>query len=283
MADMMVVMGITTRAMSTSLTIRYGAHSDIGLIRKENQDAYGAFPEGDVHPDDQRARLFVVADGMGGHKGGGEASRLAVQVIRDSFLNSSGNSVPDMLRKAFQLANEAIYRESLQLFPPAIMGSTCTALAIAGDSAYIAHVGDSRAYRISRSGVRQITDDHSVVGEMQRRGLIGKEVASFHPERSQITRALGVKPEVNIDIIEGLVLGESETFLLCTDGLSNAVSEMEIRDAVGSLGAQEACKALIDLAISRGGEDNMTAQVVHVQRPAPLGGRLHGLLHRGVG
>ena len=250
--------------MSMQVTVTFGGHSDIGLVRKENQDAFGAFPEDQTSLDGQDVRLFLVADGMGGHKGGGDASRLAVEVIRNSFLNSPGEPVPDTLRKSFQQANEAIYRESLQLFPPAIMGSTCTALVLAGDSAYIAHVGDSRAYQITHSGIRQLTQDHSVVGDMQRRGLITREAASHHPERSQITRALGVKPEVKIDIIEGISLEESERFVLCTDGLSNALSETEIRDTVLSLNAQDASRALVDLAVSRGGEDNVTAQVVHV-------------------
>lgn len=267
--------------MSGELKITYGGHSDIGLVRKENQDAFAAFPEGGMPQDGEETHLFLVADGMGGHKGGGEASRLAVQVIKDSYLKSTHDPVPDMLRKAFQLANEAIYRESLQLFPPAIMGSTCTALAISGNKAYIAHVGDSRAYRVSRSSVQQLTDDHSVVGEMQRRGLLEKEGALFHPERSQITRALGVKPEVKIDIIEGIPLEESDAFLLCTDGLSNAVSETEIQDAVLSGDAQQACTALVDLAISRGGEDNVTAQVVCVRRSSSPGGRRQGLFRRG--
>jgi PPM family protein phosphatase len=250
--------------MSGDITISHGAYSDIGLVRKENQDAYGAFPEGQTSSEGQEVCLFLVADGMGGHRGGREASRLAVQVIWNTFLNSPGEPVPDTLRKSFQQANEAIYRESLQLFPPAIMGSTCTALVVAGGSACIAHVGDSRAYQITPSAIRLLTEDHSVVGEMQRRGLITREAASHHPERSQITRALGVKPEVKIDIIEGISLEESERFVLCTDGLSNALSETEIRDTVLSLTAQDACKALVDLAVSRGGEDNVTAQVVHV-------------------
>lgn len=268
--------------MNEYFSILHAAHSDIGLVRKENQDAFAAFPEGGAQQDAGQVRLFLVADGMGGHRGGGEASRLVVRTILNSFTNPSGDSVPDMLRKSFQQANEAVYRESLQLFPPAIMGSTCTALAIGGDDAHIAHVGDSRAYRVNSSGVQQLTDDHSVVGEMQRRGLIQKEAASVHPERSQITRALGVKPEVKVDIIEGITLGESEAFLLCTDGLSNAVSETEIRDTVLSLDAEGACKALVDLALSRGGEDNVTALVVHVQKASTLGDRLHGLLRRGT-
>ncbi|RPH37422.1 Stp1/IreP family PP2C-type Ser/Thr phosphatase [bacterium] len=268
--------------MSAQFTILYGGHSDIGLVRKENQDAYGAFPEGDIPPDRQRAYLFLVADGMGGHRGGGEASGLALEVIRDSFLNSPDDPLPNRLQKAFRLANEAIYQHSCQIFPPAVMGSTCTALAISNDSACIAHVGDSRAYRISRSDIRQMTKDHSVVGEMLRRGQIPKEAAALHPERSLITRALGVKPEVKVDIIEGISPGESDAFLLCTDGLSNAVSEAEMQTIILSHQAQDACKALVDLAVSRGGEDNVTAQVVHVQRSVSLGDRLQGLLRRGA-
>jgi len=269
--------------MNAHSTITFGGHSDIGLVRKENQDAYGAFPEGEDSGDWKRARLFLVADGMGGHRGGGEASRLAVRIIGEQFLNSNGVPLFEFLRTAFERANDAIYRESCQLFPPAIMGSTCTALAISADGACIAHVGDSRAYRISRSGIQQMTEDHSVVGEMMRHGMLPKEKAAFHPERSQITRALGVKPDVEVDILRGIVVGESDSFLLCTDGLSNAVTEAEMQDTVLSLQAQEACKALVNLAVSRGGEDNVTAQVVQIGRSTATGGRLHEMFRRGAG
>jgi PPM family protein phosphatase len=252
--------------MSSTLRIDYSGYSDIGLVRKENQDTFGAFPQASNAPNGEGRRLFIVADGMGGHKGGGDASRIAVEVLCDSFSKSSGDPVPVALRKAFQQANEAIYEESLQLFPPGIMGSTCTVLAIAGESGYIGHVGDSRAYKITSSAIQQLTEDHSVVGELQRRGLLDKEGASSHPERSQITRALGVKPEVKVDIIENIALGGSDRFLLCTDGLSNALSDEELRDTVLALDAKGASRALVDLAVSRGGEDNITAQVIHVQR-----------------
>lgn len=268
--------------MNAHSNIVFGGHSDIGLVRKENQDAYGAFPEGDDSGNWQGARLFLVADGMGGHSGGGEASRLAVRIIGEQFLSSNGAQVSELLQSAFQQANGAIYRESCKKFPPTIMGSTCVALAITPDSACIAHVGDSRAYRINRSGIQQMTEDHSVVGEMMRRGMLPKEKAASHPDRSQITRALGAKPNVEVDIVEGIVLGESDSFLLCTDGLSNAVTEAEMRDTVLSLQAREASKALVDLAVSRGGEDNVTAQVVQLGRLTATGGRLHELFRRGA-
>jgi PPM family protein phosphatase len=267
--------------MNANLRIEYGGHSDVGLVRKENQDTFGVYPEGETAPGEEGVRLFVVADGMGGHKGGGDASRIAVGIICDSFSNSSRETIPDLLRTAFQRANEAIYKESLHMFPPGIMGSTCTALAIAAGNAFIGHVGDSRAYRVSGSTIEQLTEDHSVVGEMQRRGLLSRDAALIHPDRSQITRALGVKPEVKVDVIEGIPLEGSETFLLCTDYIPTVVSEEELRDTVLSRSAQDACRAIVELAVSRGGEDNVTAQVVHIQQATtqPVGGR--GLLRRG--
>ncbi len=252
--------------MSNHPTITYGAHSDIGRVRKENQDTFGAIPDGDELSDWLGPRLFLVADGMGGHSKGGDASRIALQVIRETFLRAPNGPVPDLLAKAFLSANETIYQESRRWSPWGIMGSTCTALAISSDIAYVGHVGDSRAYSISQSEVRQMTADHSVVGELLRRGMLAKEEAPYHPERSQITRALGAKPQVQVDVSEAIVLGESETFLLCTDGLSNAVTETEMQKITLSLEAPEACKALVDLAVERGGEDNVTALVVHVQR-----------------
>jgi len=112
---------------------------------------------------------------------------------------------------------------------------------------------------------------------MQRHGLLDKQAASSHPERSQITRALGVKSDVKVDIVDKITLGESDIFLLCTDGLSNAVSEEEMREVLTSQEPGEASQALVNLAVSRGGEDNITAQVVRVERALTFGERLHEL------
>jgi PPM family protein phosphatase len=268
--------------MGEELRIEHGAYSDIGLVRTENQDSFGALPDSDDEGEGGGLRLFVVADGMGGHKRGGEASKIAVDAIRSCFLQSAGESVPETMRRAFEVANESIYRQSLNLFPPGIMGSTCTALVISGDSAFIGHVGDSRAYRVTASAIEQMTEDHSVVGELQRRGRIDKNAALSHPERSQITRALGVKPEVKVDISKAIPLEGTERFLLCTDGLSNAVSEQELRETLVTLGPQEASRALVTLAVSRGGEDNVTAQVIHLLKADARDGGIRGFLRNGV-
>ena len=266
--------------MKKPAAITIGSHSDVGLVRTENQDAFGAFPERGGVISVLKGQLFVVADGMGGHRGGREASHLAVQVIRDSYLNSPEGPVGNDLLRAFQRANEIINQESIKNPSLENMGSTCTALVLQDGRACVAHIGDSRAYLITKPSIRQLTNDHSKVGEMQRRGLLTKEEAKAHPDRSQISQALGVKPEAKIDVIEDIPLGNDERFLLCTDGLSNNIDDAELHRIALSLPPEEACKALVNLANSRGGQDNATVQIVHVKRNPSLVERFFGVFQR---
>jgi protein phosphatase len=250
--------------MSPKTIITFGVCSDVGMVREDNQDSYGKFPEGDLDISAPKGQLFIVADGMGGHVGGREASEMAVNTIHESYFKDDVGPVPAGLRHAFEQANARIYEFSTSHPRYANMGTTCSALALKDDRGYVNHIGDSRIYRVTQSSIEQLTNDHSRVAELQRRGLITKEEARYHPERSHLYRALGVRPTAEVDAIEDVHLNGNEYFVLCSDGLVNHVEEGEIKDIVLNNKPQEACERLVALANEHGGTDNITVLVVQV-------------------
>jgi len=250
--------------MRTTPTISFGSRSDIGKIRHENQDSWGRLPADDQAFAAAEERLFIVADGMGGHKGGGQASRIAVETIRQSFLTSELNDTDERLRTAYRKANDAIRQYGALHLPDEIIGTTCTTLVLRDRGGWIGHIGDSRVYRITGSSIRQMTTDHSNVAEMVRNHLITKEEAKNHPERSMLTRALGVAEMSEIETVGEFPLGSTESYLMCSDGLANNVEEREMQEIVLSRSPNEACDALVNLALDRGGQDNITVLVIHL-------------------
>jgi serine/threonine protein phosphatase PrpC len=251
-------------------TIQFASASHPGMVRKENQDHLGKFPEDSLDLSSQQGQLFVVADGMGGHQAGSKASEMAVANIAKSYFASSNEDVLTNLRRAFSKANEQIYRCSLEHPEYRGMGTTCSALVLKGSRGYIGHVGDSRIYRIGKRKITQLTKDHSKVAEMVRQGILTKEEARYHPERSHLYRALGTRPAAEVDFIDDISLDQSRYFLLCSDGLFNHVEERELQKMVLSHPPTDACKMLIELANQRGGLDNITVQVIHLTVSAPL-------------
>lgn len=256
---------MTAPASSRIRTVGFASATDRGAVRTENQDAAGKFPDGPFDPSYPGGQLFIVADGMGGHNAGREASELAVKTIGDTFLASAPSDDPgESLRHALHAANVRIHDQGLS--DPAFrgMGTTCTALLLKGNRSFIAHVGDSRAYVVRKSGITQLTEDHTRVGELVRAGVITSAQARLHPERSLLNRALGARPAVTIDILEGPPLTQPCTFVLCSDGLYTHVDDEEILSAVTSRQPEEAARGLTELAIQRGGLDNITVFVVRV-------------------
>ena len=239
-----------------------GASTDVGMVRTENQDAFGKFSgNGTSGPEEQ---LFILADGMGGHLDGREASRLAVEEVRRAFFAAPQRPVGQRLLGALEAANEVIIQRSKDRTGAEKMGTTCTVLLICDEQAYIAHVGDSRAYQISRSGVLQLTRDHTMVEEMRRQGLLTDDEARSHPRRHALTRALGIEPVVQVDLLDPMPVHAGEWFLLCSDGLA-AVETDEMQAVVISRPPQEACDELVRMANDRGGHDNVTVLLVQVQ------------------
>lgn len=241
--------------------VRVGACTDVGLVRDENQDAYGQFQtDGSSRSDEQ---LFLLADGMGGHVDGSEASRLAVDIVRSTFFASGEPNVDRRLLRAFETANEQIVRRSSDFEGAEKMGTTCTALVVGSENVHIAHVGDSRAYRITRDSIVQLTRDHTLVEEMMRQGVLTESEARTHPRRHALTRAMGIEPVLQVDLLEPFPARSGEWYLMCSDGLSR-VSDAEIRSVVTSLAPQEACERLVEMANERGGHDNVTVLLVQI-------------------
>jgi protein phosphatase len=245
--------------------VEFAITTDRGNVRAENQDAAGKIPDGPFDASYPGGQLFVVADGMGGHNAGREASLLALRTIGESFLSAPPSQDPGTsLERALQAANLRIHEQGLSDRAYRGMGTTCTALLLRGSRSVIAHVGDSRAYAVGKSGIRQLTEDHTRVGELVRAGVITSAQAREHPERSLLNRALGARSSVTVDVSDGPPLSQPCTFVLCSDGLSTHVDDDEIRTTVTGRRPDEAAHDLTTLALQRGGIDNITVIVVRV-------------------
>jgi len=255
-----------TEQTDIRLTITYAGQSDVGMQRSENQDAFGKFPSDSNRLSSPKGQLFLLADGMGGHQRGREASDQAVKIIGE-YVAESSDPIPLNLKKGFQAANSAIYKIAQSSSDTNIMGTTCVALLLTEQSPYVAHVGDSRIYRVNEEGIEQLTEDHSQVAEMLREGIITEEEAEEHPSRSVLSRALGIKPNVEVDVRTDIPLEPGSHFVLCSDGLSKVPRET-IKEVVLTRTPSEACAELIRLANEAGGHDNITVQVIKVHERA---------------
>lgn len=236
--------------------------TDTGLERKDNEDAISC-----VGDDRSRCHLIVIADGLGGAACGQVASQLAVQTIRQSFFSTADSefSINDRLALAIAEANRLIFHRSNHDRHCRGMGSTCAALALCDDTAHVAHVGDSRVYLLRDGRIRQLTRDHSRVQRMLDDGLITEEEAANHPDRDWLDRALGLRQYILPDLLtEPIRLRREDTFVVCTDGLTNLVRDEEIFRLVQYAPSAHACEALIALANERGGSDNITVAIARV-------------------
>jgi protein phosphatase len=247
--------------------------TDVGQRRDHNEDALLI---------DAELGLVVIADGMGGHAGGATASRLAVETIRKELqdaraeepaLFGSGaegedNPLPDVLGHAVERACAVIF-EAAQADPElAGMGTTTTAALVDGRSAFVAHVGDSRAYLLRSGHIYQVTQDHSLVAEQLRIGAISADEAKNSRFKNIITRSVGFERSVVVDLM-GLELEAGDAILVCCDGLSNLVEDQEILGLVEEHGL-DAVEKLVDLANDRGGDDNITVAVIRLLEPEPV-------------
>jgi serine/threonine protein phosphatase PrpC len=235
--------------------------TDIGRVRSENQDTCDEFrsPSG--------ALLLVVADGMGGHRGGATASRVAVEAIGEAFAVSS-HADAEMLREALQAANQRVFRTAMKHPELYGMGTTCVALLVdAGGATWVAHVGDSRAYRLRRGELQALTADHSAVAELERRGMITAAEAAVHPRRNELLRSIGVDEVVDVDVAS-VDVEPGDRFLLCSDGLCGVVPDAEIAAVLGAEPPESAAQKLVEAANARGGPDNVTVMVSALP-PAP--------------
>ena len=231
--------------------------TDVGQKRQVNQDYVYASEE----PVGNLPNLFVVADGMGGHNAGDFASSFAVQTLVHTIQEDENQNPIKIIRNAVEEANRKVLEESKLHVEMSGMGTTMVLVTIIDDYAYVANVGDSRLYLIEDQ-ILQITKDHSLVQEMVRRGLITKEEAREHPDKNIITRVLGIGPEVEVDFFD-IHLKDNSILLLCSDGLSNMVSDEDIWRIVNtSRELKEAGMRLVSLANENGGKDNIAVVLV---------------------
>lgn len=240
-----------------------GVKTSKGKIREINQDSY-------YISDDENCPLFIIADGMGGHKAGEIASRMAVEIISSSFLDQIKGSSSEMdddsiinaIRNSIYKANDEIYRKSNEVEEYSGMGTTVTMAYENNGKLFIGHVGDSRAYLLRDNQLWQMTKDHSLVEELIKNGSITREEARFHPQKNIITRALGIDKEVEIDLIVKEKF-KDDILILCTDGLTNMLNDDEIKELlISSDNMQKACDFMVQLSNEKGGLDNISVVAV---------------------
>lgn len=264
----------TVQAHGVLAKLSWAIRSEAGDVRPHNEDFAAAFAP--TTPDDawDRGPLFVVCDGLGGHAAGEVASRLAVDTALASWTKGPPAAARQALRTAARAANVAVYDAALEQGRRG-MGTTFTALTLAGHEALVAHVGDCRAYLVRDEQCTQLTPDHSRAGEMLRMKLITAEQAATHPARSMLTRSLGAEPTVQVELITSPLLA-GDTFVLCSDGLWESVRRAEVVAAAVSIGTDasptpaQAADTLVELALKRGAPDNVTAVVVRVKSDRPI-------------
>jgi serine/threonine protein phosphatase PrpC len=239
-----------------------------GMIRKDNQDSYGFIEPESPELLKNRGRLFIVADGLGGHRGGKVASKMAVDIIGKLYYSVDKESVYPALLHALEVANRSIFETSGKHEELQGMATTCTALVIQTPHLYMAHVGDSRAYLVRGGIIKQLSSDHTLVEEMVNSGIINQSEARSHPDSHILTRSLGILQAVEIDILEPpLELRPGDSLLMCSDGLTVYVEDREIQEILSSHTPEKACELLVEMANERGGRDNVTVEIVHVKQP----------------
>jgi len=241
------------------MLLRSAASTHVGMCRQANEDHYAIVPE---------LGLYLVADGMGGHKAGQVASELASEsAIRAiEALQGATVSLAQRLRQAVSSANREIFTSASNKPEFAGMGTTFVSLLFAGERLALAHVGDSRAYLVRQGRLRRLTDDHSIVAELVRRQEISESDARQHPHRHVLTRALGVRPRIEPDLAE-MTPQPGDVFILCSDGLTTHVEDEEIAARVAaSQDLEDAAAGLVDAANRAGGVDNTTVLLVRYEK-----------------
>jgi PPM family protein phosphatase len=250
--------------LQSHLVIRAVLRTDVGLVRSENQD-FGTYTtpeeEKESHPG---GRLLIVADGMGGHRGGATASRLAAETVKAQYLGSETQDIPAALKESLIRANARIFSEAQSNPELRGMGTTTSVLAVRDAQGWLAHVGDSRIYLVRGDEIRQLTDDHSLVATMVREGLLTSAEAENHPRRNVLQRSMGVAEEVEVDVRGPIEIQPGDTFILCSDGLHGLVKENEMKE-IARKPIEAAADEYLRKALERGAPDNVTVIVARVE------------------
>jgi len=234
--------------------MRFAVASDVGKHRQINEDSYLVDEP-----------IFAVADGMGGHSAGEIASAVALQAVRKKLRKlDEEKGIPELLIQSIREANTAVFQKSSQKAEQRGMGTTLTVAVLCEDTCYIGHIGDSRAYLLRDKKLSQITEDHSLVAEMVKEGVLSPGEAEAHPQRSVLTRAVGIEPSVQIDTSTSKIQPK-DRILLCTDGLTAMLSDAEIVQILNQPEEPKLiCAKLIDMANQHGGTDNTTVILLDI-------------------
>lgn len=257
-----------------TFALKVASVSDLGMRRTSNQDSLAVAVTDDVATWASRGHLLMVADGMGAHAAGELASKIAVDNVAHTYFKLRDLYPPAALRQAIRDANAAIHAKGQSSIGFQGMGTTCSCLVLLPQGALVAHIGDSRVYRLRGHVIEQLTFDHSLVWEMAAAGKMDEQDVPAYIPKNVITRSLGPHPTVHIDL-EGPYSAQSgDVFLLCSDGLSGQVSDEELGAILQSLPPDEAVESLVDLANFRGGPDNITAVVARVEGELPANMKL---------
>ncbi len=239
--------------------------TDVGRQRSNNEDSWLYWESESAEEFGRKGRLAIVADGMGGYEGGQEASRLAVEHVKQFYEAAQDTDPQPTLIAALQSAHRNIqeYAEQHPQFHG--MGTTCTAVSIVGKRLCFSHIGDSRLYLARHATISRLTRDHSYVGRLVESGIVRSEDAESHPQRHILTAALGSGRDIEPDVPQQpLILEEGDTLILCTDGLWSVVGEQELVRTVQLNSTEDSCRALVQMALDRGGPDNITVLVLRV-------------------
>ncbi|MGL4514277.1 MAG: PP2C family protein-serine/threonine phosphatase [Lacipirellulaceae bacterium] len=258
----------STPADSRRLSFEYAVRSDVGMRRATNQDALAVVPadgRGAAGPVPLEGdRFLMVADGMGAHAAGELASKMAVDFVPHAFLKTRSAAAPSALRQSIRDANERIHSKGSASPELAGMGTTCSCLVLTGGAALVAHVGDSRVYRLRSGLLEQLTFDHSLVWEMAAASKVTEDKVPSCIPKNVITRSLGPHESVNVDLEGPHELVDGDSFVLCSDGLTGVVEDALLGGLLGVLGPSDAVETLVDVANLRGGPDNISVIVARV-------------------
>lgn len=242
------------------MKIEYFGKSDKGRVRKANEDYF----IGDKIKNDEY--IFIVADGMGGHRAGDVASKLGTQTFFKHYkdLRKKNTEITDAMNRSMMKANNAILDKATEDPMKKGMGTTFSAMIVADKKAYIVHVGDSRIYLVRDDRLFQLTTDHTFVGKMVEEGRLTENEAREHPQKNILYMSLGARKSFDPELDVNCEIKENDIFVMCSDGLSNMVEDNTIKEYVQSFNTREAVEQLVNLANENGGLDNITLQVIRV-------------------
>jgi len=240
------------------------AATDTGMRRSNNQDSYTAVRAPNPEVWRNRGHVFLVADGMGAHAVGELASKMACDLIPHNYMKTKGGTPSEAIVKSFREVSALIHSRATANRDFQGMGTTCSSLILLPEGALVAHVGDSRVYRIRESRIDQLSFDHSLVWELVKRNHLTPEQANLSVPKNVITRSLGPEPTIEVDLEGLLEVQLADVYLLCSDGLSGPVNDLELGSFAGHFHPREACRYLINLANLRGGLDNITVSIVRI-------------------